>query len=110
MLQGNKRYRLLEPGETMRSRREQVGWASTTAGILKQEVLRSIGVFGLLYVPTSLIAVIGPSLDPAAFITYLPAACLTVVTVACIAWLRIETRAGPMPEQLREALGTYRTK
>jgi len=110
MLQGHEHYRLLEPGETTRSRWEQVGWADTAVGVLKEEAMRSIGVFGMLVVPTFVVSWLVPSVDPAAPITYLPAACLAVVIAAGIAWLRLHTGAGPMPGQLREAVGELRTK
>lgn len=110
MLQGHERYRLLEPGETTRSRREQVGWAEAPLGVLKEEAMRSIGVFGMFVLPTFVIALVVPSVSLGAPITYLPAACLAIVIVAGIAWLRVRTGAGPMPGQLREAVGELRAK
>jgi hypothetical protein len=104
MIRDQERARLLKPGESERDRIEKVGWSNDPLAVLKGEALRSIGVFGLLFIPTMMIVVIVPSLSPFDLVVYLPAAVLTLIHAAAVAWIRITTDAGPHYTQVIDAV------
>lgn len=104
MIRGHERYRLLDPDETARSRIEQIGWSTHPLVILRDEALRSIGVFGLLFVPTMLFVVVTPSLSPMDPVVYLPAAVFAVLHAVAVVWVRLSTGAGPHYTQVFDTI------
>jgi hypothetical protein len=92
--------RLTEPGESSRSRIEAVGWSDHPVRVVGGELMRSIGVFGLLFVPATLVD--GPPTglgDPVLFVPLAAALCTATVTAA----IRLRTGAGPQVGQVLEA-------
>lgn len=104
MVRDHERARLLEPGESMRDRIETVGWSTHPLATIKDEALRSIGLFGLLFVPTMMIVTVDPSLSLSDPVVYLPAAVITLLHAAVVVWIRITTDAGPHYTQVLEGV------
>jgi hypothetical protein len=104
MVRDHERARLLEPGESARDRIESIGWSTHPLAVLKDEAMRSIGVFGLLFIPTMMIVAVHPSLSPSDPLVYLPAIVLTLLHAAVFAYIRITTDAGPHYAHVIEAV------
>lgn len=101
---GKERFRILEPGESERERRERVGWSTHPFGVVSTELARAIGVFGLLFFPT-LVFALALGYDLLNPIVYAPAVAVALLVAAVVSAFRIRTGAGPHVGQLRDALG-----
>lgn len=103
MFRGREGYRLSEPGEDLQAKRAERGRNAGLGRIVRDEALRSIGIFGLLVLPTFVFAASsGP--DPTDLWVYAPAAVIAIGTAAFIARLRRRTGAGPQLGQIHRAV------
>lgn len=103
MFRGREGYRLAEPGEDRRAKRAERGRNAGIGRIVRDEALRSIGVFGLVYITT--LVFVAPMLgagpvDPS---VYAPATIGAVANAVLFAQLRLRTGAGPQLDQIRRA-------
>lgn len=103
MFRGHEEYRLAEPGEDLQAKRAERGRNAGLGRIVRDEALRSIGIFGLLALPTFVIVATSPGVAATNPGAYVPAAVVTVVVAALIAQLRRRTGAGPQLSQIRRA-------
>lgn len=103
MYRGHDRYRFAEPGEDLLAKNAEKGRNAGFWTVLRDEALRSIGVFGLLFVPTAMFIAASAEADPTDLWVYAPAAFGALVSVLLITHLRLRTGAGPQLGQIRRA-------
>ncbi|KTG11173.1 hypothetical protein AUR64_05550 [Haloprofundus marisrubri] len=104
MLRGHDRYRLLAPSETTRDRVESVGHSSRPLAVVRDELMRAIGTFGLLFLPTLFVASVSPALSVTNYFVYAPALVMALSLAALLSWFRIRTETGPHVSQLLDAI------
>ncbi|WP_049901746.1 hypothetical protein [Halococcus agarilyticus] len=103
MFRGHEEYRLAEPGEDLQAKRAERGRNAGLGRIVRDEALRSIGIFGLLYLPTLVVVATSSGLESTDPWVYVPAAVVAVAIAALIAQLRLRTGAGPQLGQIHRA-------
>lgn len=103
MYRGHDQYRFAEPGEDLLAKNAEKGRNAGLWPVLRDEAFRSIGAFGLLYIPTLLFVGFSPSANSTDLWVYVPAAFGTLVSALLITQLRLRTGAGPQLGQIRRA-------